>query len=130
MDAIEQETWTVIPGHEMYEVGPDYRVRSWKVRGSIIGTRADEPHTMFGKVWKGQTYYCLDGEETSLTDILLRTFGDGHAMAYLGALERELPRWQVAEIRECEGLKYAREVARDFRIDAFRVRRIWDGLEA
>lgn len=127
MDAIE--TWTAIPGHEMYEVGMDYRVRSWKRLGSRTGIRAATPHVMRGHSWKGQTYYPLDGEETSLPDILSRTFGDEHTMGYMVALERDLPAWQVSEIRECEGIKPAYSLAIDFRIDAARVRRIWDGRE-
>lgn len=128
MDAIEQKTWTPIPGHEMYDVSMDYRVRSWKVLNKL-GQRADQPRVMRGHLWTYQTYYTLDGKNISLADILSLAYGPDHAVDYMQALDRDLSWWQVAEIRECEGLKYARDVAKDFRIDTFRVRRIWDGGE-
>ena len=113
MDAIEYDIWSTIPGHPDYEANMRGEVRSWKSRGR-------EPRMLKLLSWQGSPYYDLDGDHVSKTRVLYSTFGD------LIERVRELEPWQLQEIRECEGIKDAAEVAADFRIDATRVRNIWD----
>lgn len=122
MDAIE--TWTTIPGHEDYEASTDGLVRSWKRKGG--------PRIIGGRMWRGTTYYTLDGVDEALADIIGRTFGpdaQDEALEEMSARERELDAYAIREIRSYEGIKDSRDVALDFRIYPARVRLIWDGIE-
>lgn len=129
MDALDHETWIIIPGHERYEASTQGLVRSWKVAGSNTDARADAPRILSALMWRGTTYYNLDGEDIALADIVAMTYGEDEALRTMTARERDLTAYDIREIRAHEGLKPAWDVAYDFRIDASRVRRIWDCVE-
>jgi len=120
MDATQ--TWTVIPGHEAYEVNDAGEVRSWKLPGSRDKI-AERPHMLTPTV----DGYVLDGQNIGLDRILTATFGMQHHG--IARSERDLTPFEVREVRELEGIKHARDVAKEFRIYASRVRSIWDGKE-
>lgn len=121
MDTIEQDIWAEIPGHSDYEANMRGEVRSWKPRSKKPDAeRPAQPRMLKLLAWQGTPYYDLDGQHVSKNRVIYSTFGD------LVEHIRELDQWQIVEIRECEGIKEASEVAADFRIDATRVRNIWD----
>lgn len=128
-----EEAWMALPGHDGYEVSNMGRVRSWRRKGSG-DELAIEPHVLTGQYWKGEQRYTIAGERFSIDSLMLMTMGveDGEWESEdfeLDAGTRDLSQYEINEIRMSEGYKEAWQVAEEFRINAERVRSVWDGEE-
>ena len=107
---LQEEAWTAAPSPELegYEVSTAGRVRSWTTTNGKA-----HPYVHEGRRSGEDIVYDLNGETYTIDELMRWTYGDE---------ERD-------EIVLAEGHKPAWAVAEEFRIDTFRVRAIWDGLQ-
>lgn len=121
-----EDTWADIPDLSGYEVSTMGRVRKWVTRDGKAAPR------LYAGCNEGTTVvYQLQGEKYTIDDLMRAAFGDEADEMEAGydprERDRDLTQYETNEIRMAEGWKPAFEVADDFRIDATRVRQIWDG---
>lgn len=128
---METEVWAEIQGIpelRRYEVSNYGRVRKWMTKGGKSG-----PRTYKGCAEGDTVVYRLRGTRYTIDELMRLAFGDDADEMESGYdprdRDRELTQYERSEIVLAEGLKPAFAVAEDFRIDASRVRNIWDGLE-
>lgn len=120
------DSWTPIPGFPGYEMNLAGQVRSWRLRGNNgdFLKRANEPHGLRVKMsQRSESCYTLSDAQGVPHDYQIDVL---YAMVFGLQSERVLSRFHRAEIRALEGIRTAREVAREFGIDAAQVREIWD----
>jgi len=122
------ETWADLPDFPGYEVSTSGRLRKWTTIG---GKPRPQPYR--GMSLAGSVYYKIQGESYAIDDLMRSAFGDEADDIEAGYdprdRDRDLTQYERNEIVQLEGYKPAYEVAEDFRIDAARVRQIWDGAE-
>jgi len=125
---LQEEAWTAAPSPELegYEVSTAGRVRSWTTTNGKA-----HPYVHEGRRSGEDIVYDLNGETYTIDEPMRWTYGDeewepGHVP---GERDRVLSRYERDEIVLAEGHKPAWAVAEEFRIDTFRVRAIWDGLQ-
>lgn len=122
------ETWADIPEINGAEVSTGGRVRRW---ATFEGTARPRQHK--GTPQGTTVVYRFDGREYDIDTLMRMAFGDEademEAGYDPGERDRDLTHHEISEIKLAEGWKPAYEVAEEFRVEAQRIRGVWDGAE-